>query len=101
MLPNHIPWIMVGDFNIVKSMADQEGGNLDTVAESEKKAWQHLCHKVKGMDTFDEKINHLKLLQDNHGRMADNSTMSTIILRRVDRAYAPTQFREDRVEFKF
>jgi exonuclease III len=89
-LPDIIPWILVGDINMIENNEDQKGGRPHSITGREKRAWEHLLRKFKWKDTFKRDPLKLQFTWDNR-REVDGSTDNPRILRRLDRCYAQKQ----------
>jgi exonuclease III len=89
-LPNSIPWILLGDFNMIKNNEDQKGGRPHSISGREKRAWEHLLRKFSWKDTCKRDPQKLQFTWDNR-REVDGTPDNPKILRRLDRCYAQKQ----------
>lgn len=88
-----IPWIFIGDWNMVENFQDQRSGTNSPLAGKEKRVWNHFKRRLNLIDNFTPKQGHLHFLWDNrqqfrHDPMVQASeAIDYWILKRLDRCY--------------
>ena len=89
-------WVVMGDFNMYKSEADQKGGDQSVIEGRERLAWQHLKRRLHLEDTFCYCPGHLRFSWDNmkrgrHIPQTQEGNIGPRRLRRLARMYAHEQ----------
>lgn len=83
-----LAWIIVGDFNMVRSLQDQASGRPHEIAAREKRPWDHLERKMRWSDTFQRLPRQLHFSWCNRWT-AGVLEGSDSIYPRLDHCYAP------------
>jgi hypothetical protein len=83
-LPNTIPWIFVGDLNMIEKLEDQKGGNPHCISGREKRAWDHLLRKYNWRDKFRREPNQLQYTWDNRRRGSEEQESQRILMEWID-----------------
>lgn len=88
-------WHLVGDFNMIKAHCDHVGSTGKIIYGREARAWTNMARKFNLMDTFEQRVGHLRFSWDNQRvhrhnlANVDGRRFGARVLRRIDRFYAP------------